>query len=93
MLIGVPTGVEWYRLADEDTLVIGTTTGGSGTWTWVRHVGETDETVKIAVRTVNLPLPMGAIDSPLELTIDLEQPLGERTVLDADLGEPVPSSH
>ncbi len=91
-LIGHPTWVERYRAMDEDTLVVDVTAGGSGTWTWMRAVDETDETVTIAVRTVNLPVPMASIGYPRELAIDLQQPLGERVVLDAHSGEPVPRS-
>jgi hypothetical protein len=91
-LIGSPTHVEWYQPIDEDTVRIGVTTGGGGTWTWVRGVDETDERVTITVRTVTLPVPMASIGYALELTVELDRPLGSRTVVDGPSGGRVPGT-
>lgn len=90
VLIGRPTRVEWYGVQDEDTIIVGVTGGGSGTWTWVREVAVSEDAVSLVVRTVSLPVPLAGVGYPLQLTVELGEPLGDRAVVDGPTGSEVP---
>ena len=81
--------IDYYRLVDDHTLVIGTVTGPM-TWTGVTSVTETDVSVAVGVSRFSVPLP-GFGGDILELTVTLQRPLGDRTVVDASDGFFVPS--
>ena len=76
-----PDPIDSYRLIDDDTIAIMTTTGDL-TWTRVTSVHETETQVEITVRSVTVPLPMASVAFPLELTVSLREPLGDRQVMD-----------
>jgi hypothetical protein len=76
-----PDPIDSYRLIDDDTIAIMTTTSDL-TWTRVTSVHETETRVEITVRSVTVPLPMASVAYPLELTVDLREPLGDRQVMD-----------
>jgi hypothetical protein len=81
-VFGESVRIQGYRVADKDTInVLATTADG---WeTWVASVQETETRVVVEVRTRR---PQGAGVFPgqdLWLTIDLEEPLGDRSVTDA----------
>ena len=82
-----PTTIYYYRLADEQTLVVGTTVGP---WAWMRvtSVNETPSTVTITVSS--LLAPMGGSYGRLELLVKLAAPLGSRAVVDGGTGLPIP---
>lgn len=84
---GSTVPVDSYRVLDEDTITIEVTTGDFS-WTRVANVRETESTIEITVRTVALPLPMASVGYSMDLMVDLDQPLGDRTVVDAYGSEP-----
>ena len=75
--------IDAYRQLDDDTIVIRVGHAGGPTWTRVTSVRESDAWVEIAVRSVTAPVPMSGVRYRLELTVDLDQPLGTRRVVDA----------
>ena len=74
--------IESYLL-DGNTVVIRVEHAGGPTWTRVTDVRESDATVEITVRSVSAPVPMAGVLYALDLTVDLETPLGDRSVVDA----------
>ena len=82
-----PTPIEYFGMADDDTLVVGVRTGDL-TWTRVTHVQETDHSVSITVRSSTLRVAMADVEelTLLELTVDLRQALGNRSVVDGSDG-------
>ena len=70
-----PTTIYYYRVVDQQTLVVGTTVGP---WAWMRvtSVNETPSTVTITVSS--LLAPMGGSYGRLELLVKLAAPLGSR---------------
>jgi hypothetical protein len=89
LLIGRPVPIESYRVLDERTIAIRVVTGDL-TWTRVAAVRETDSAVEVAITAVSAPLPMADIGRPVELTVDLQRPIGDRTVFDANANRGVP---
>ena len=90
VLIGVSTRaldhatpIYYYRVLDQQTLVIGTD-GGAPSWTRVTGVTETPSTITITVGS----LPSAAGDA-LEIVVKLSDQLGTRIVLDGSSGTPV----
>jgi hypothetical protein len=79
--------IDTYRALDNDTITVEVTTGDFS-WTRVADVRETESTVEITVRTVALPLPMASVGYSMNLMVDLDQPLGDRTVVDAYGSQP-----
>jgi hypothetical protein len=85
---GQSVGVRGYRLVDEDTLSVLTTTA-AGYETWVSSVQENPNQVVVEVR-FKAPVGAGAPGGQdLWLTVDLKAPLGDRSVIDA-AGDSVP---
>jgi hypothetical protein len=80
--------IYYYRVVDDQTLVVGTVTG-PGAWTRV-GVTETPSTVTITVRSFLIQLgPAAALGIPVESVAKLHDPIGDRTVLDGSSGLPV----
>ena len=77
-----------YRTVNDRTLVV-TTVTGSWTWTRVTSVVESSASVTIAVSSISAPLA-GFGDDIQELSVTLHDPLGNRTVIDATSGLPIP---
>ena len=75
--------IDAYRQLDGDTIVIRVGHAAGPTWTRVTSVRESDTRVEIAVRSVSAPVPMAGALYRLDLTVDLDQPLGTRRVVDA----------
>jgi hypothetical protein len=81
--------VNYYRVVDDRTLVVGTVTG-SGAWTRVTSVAETESTVTIIVRSLLFQLAPGtAVGIPVESVVKLHDPVGSRTVIDGSSGTSV----
>jgi hypothetical protein len=83
-----PSRIHSYRVIDERTLVVQVNAPPRG-WTWVDEVVETSSAVKVSIKSFDLlPGPGTAYAISLELTVQLDQPLGDRVVQDGD-GIPV----
>jgi hypothetical protein len=79
--------IEYYRLVEPDTIAIGTHTG-EAVWTRVADVTETESGVLVVVKTWMIPFIMRpGIGYPIELTVILDGPLGDRVVIDGRLRE------
>ena len=77
-----PMGLDYYRMLDEDTIVIGLI-GGESADARVTDVSETDDTVTITVRLFTTSFGLtNEVGLPVELQVDLERPLGDRKVFD-----------
>jgi len=77
-----PTVISYYRVTASNALVVGVT---AGPWTWMTRVSEVEDassSVTIWVRTSHVPLPQTAEGHPIELTVTLHDPLGNRAVVD-----------
>ena len=85
-------GASWiyyYRVVDDRTLAVGTTTG-RGAWTRVSSVVETPTTVTITVSSFLLQLGAGTgAGVPVESIVKLRDPIGSRSVIDGSSGQPV----
>jgi hypothetical protein len=78
---GAPVGIRYYRVADENTIVIGVITGSGETR--VTHVEETPETVTLTVEEFSWFWGASTqVGRQAELTVDLDAPLGGREVRD-----------
>ena len=78
--------VSYFRVVDDQTLVVGTVTG-PGAWTRVTSVIETPSTVTITVSSLLIQLGPGtAVGVPVESVASLRDPLGSRTVIDGSSG-------
>ena len=89
-LIGLdgPLWIESYRVADVRTIAV--TVADAGQWTRVTSVEETATTVTVSIRMFRIQLGPGSDDGILrELTVGLRDPLGTRTLIDANTGIPV----
>jgi hypothetical protein len=83
--------IDYYRLVDEHTLVVGAETEDRS-WTRVTSVVETTTTVTITVRELQAPIRMGGTGvggGGIELIVKLRDPIGSRTVVDGSSGEVV----
>jgi hypothetical protein len=79
---GPPRFIDWYELADGDSLVIQTETG-AGEEIRVTDVLETADSVTITVRSFTTDFGISTdIGVKVQLRVDLEQPLGDRRVFD-----------
>lgn len=79
--------IEYYRVVDPTTLAIGVLGGGSGRWERVSVLGSTPSTVQITAESSSWPFLLSTgMAVPKELTLTLAEPLGDRTVTDADGG-------
>ena len=77
-----------YRVADQRTLVL-TAGSGSGLWTRVTQITETEADVQIAVESLEFPVTRSLEQRLVEYTIALSRDLGDRVVRDVS-GSPVP---
>ncbi|MGA3057309.1 MAG: hypothetical protein ABSE70_04630 [Candidatus Limnocylindrales bacterium] len=82
--------IEYYRVVDEHTLVVGAETENRS-WTRVTSVVETTTTVTITVRALPPPITLGVdgAGQGLELIVKLRDPIGSRTVVDGSRGQVV----
>jgi hypothetical protein len=79
-----PSRIESYRAVDERTLVLQVIAPPRG-WTWVDEVVESSSTVEVSIRSLDLlPGPGTAHAIAIELTVRLDQPLGDRVVQDGN---------
>lgn len=71
-----------YDVIDADTIVVASLTG-QGAWTRITNVVESASEVRVSIRF--LRWPMGTFTNegyPIEWTLDLNDPLGDRVVHD-----------
>jgi hypothetical protein len=82
--------IDYYRVVDQQTLVVGAETD-SHSWTRVTSVVETGTTVTITVGALPLkaPLPGAGGGQGVELMVKLRDPIGSRRVVDGSRGETV----
>ena len=78
---GTPLPADYYRLVDPDTIIV-TGVTGEGQWTRVTNVSESPSEVRITVRSLQGPGTQIGIGYPIEWTVDLGAPLGDRVVND-----------
>ncbi|OGN80893.1 MAG: hypothetical protein A2X23_06550 [Chloroflexi bacterium GWC2_73_18] len=81
--------IEYYRVVDAQTVVVGSLTG-AGAWTRLTSVVETPAAVTVTVSSLQAPLPGAGAANLLELVVKLHDPLGSRPVIDGSDGENVP---
>lgn len=85
-LMDAASWIYYYRVVDDQTLVVGTVEG-PGAWTRVTSVTETPSTVTITVSSVLIRLGPGtSAGVPVESVAKLHEPIGSRTVLDGSSG-------
>ena len=88
-LLDSASWIDYYRVVDDQTLVVGTVTG-RGAWTRVTNVTETPATVTIIVSSFLIQLGPGtAVGVPVEAFATLRDPIGTRTFIDGSSGLPV----
>jgi hypothetical protein len=87
-LLDRPTHIYYYRVIDDRTIVVGVISG-PGTWTRLTGISEAQDTVTLQVSSMTAPLP-GSGDDPIEVTVNLPDAIGGRTVIDASTGTVVP---
>ena len=79
---GQPILVDYYRVVDEDSLIVGIMEGSSGE-ARVTEVRETSDSVTIIVRHFREIFgATGGTASPVELAVELQEPLADRAVFD-----------
>jgi hypothetical protein len=77
-----PLVVDYYRVVDEDSIIIGTLTG-LNVETRITKVAEASDSVTITVQSFTIALgPSTDRGYPIELPVELGEPLGERAVFD-----------
>src|SRR5438105_1851906 len=87
--LGSPTRIDYYRLTDDRTVIVGTG-GGPNAWVRVSSVSQTPTAVTITVRTFFVQLgPSTALGHLYETRVMLDAPLDGRSILDGASGEPV----
>jgi hypothetical protein len=75
--------IDYYRVVDQQTLVVGAETDNRSWTTRVTNVVETATTVTITVRELQAPIWNGTGGGQgLELLVKLRDPIGSRTVVD-----------
>jgi hypothetical protein len=79
--------IDSYELVEPATIHV-RTSAGSAAWTRVTEVTETASRVQIAVKSWGWPVPQSNFAHPLELTVMLDAPLGDRQVTDGVHVEP-----
>jgi hypothetical protein len=80
---GYINGITRYHLVDARTIAIEVITGDLS-WTRVTEIAETNDKVRIVVRTLTAPVPMSNVGRDLELTVSLKEPLGDRMIIDGN---------
>ena len=82
--------IDYYRVVDQHTIVVGAETDSSSWTTRVTSVVEAAATVTVTVRELPSPLWNGAGGGQgIEFVVKLRDPLGSRTVVDGSSGEVV----
>jgi hypothetical protein len=82
--VGQGTRLDHYRIIDDRTVVVGTT---AGPWEWLRVAGVTETTASVIIEASALDVPLpGFRDTIAELTVDLRDSIGSRSVIDASSG-------
>lgn len=85
-LLDSATRIDYYRVADEHTLLLGTISG-PGANVRVTNVTEASTSVTITVTTFFMQLGPGTSEGiPYESVAKLHDPLGSRTVIDGSSG-------
>jgi len=88
-LLDSATWIDYYRVVDDQTLLVGTVSG-PGALVRVTSVTETPTTVTITVSTLLIQVGPGTGGGvPYESVAKLHDPLGSRTVTDGSSGLPV----
>jgi hypothetical protein len=88
-LLGSASRIDYYRVVDDGTLVVGTVEG-PGAWTRVTSITETPSTATIIVSSFLVrSLPGTDVGIQVESVVELRDPIGGRTVVDGSRGEPV----
>jgi hypothetical protein len=90
LLLDARAPIEYYRVVDDHTLVVGAGTGPTF-WAHVTSVSETESAVVVGVSSVRVPLP-STNDQITEVTVSLRDPIGDRALVDASSGLPVPAA-
>lgn len=87
-ILNSPTHIEYYRLADDQSLMLGVTSG-PGADAHLSGLVETADTVTATVVVVyfSAPLPQTGVGIPYEVAAHLAQPLGTRIVIDGSNGQ------
>ena len=86
LLLNRPSWIFYYRVDGDQTLVVGTLSA-EGAWTRVTNVTETDASVTITVSSFLFRLGFDPADAvPIESTVTLARPIGERVVIDGSSG-------
>lgn len=78
---GKPLPADFYQLADPDTIIV-TGVTGEGRWTRITNVIESSTEVRVAIRSLQWPGTHVGIGHQVHWTLNLRQPLGDRTVTD-----------
>ena len=79
---GAPVPIGYYRLVDGDTIIVGVDSSEDGE-TRVTSVEETQASVTITVQWFSSSiLSRAGVGIPMEFTVDLQEPLGDREVRD-----------
>ncbi len=82
--------INYYRVVDQQTLVIGAETDNASWTTRVTSVDETATTVTITVRELPAPIWNGTGGGQgIEFIVKLRDPIGSRTVVDGSRGQAV----
>ncbi len=77
-----------YRVVDDRTIAV-LVMGGRRTWCRLTNIAETASEVRVSGECIDwLPLPGTALGIPVDLTVQLAQPLNDRVVRHGD-GVPV----
>src|SRR5665811_1738652 len=84
-----PSWIDYYRVVDDETLLVGTISGPGAT-VRVTNVTETSSTVTITVSTFLFQIgPQAGVGIPNESVAKLHDTLGSRSVIDGSSGLPV----
>ena len=86
--LGTARLIEAYQVLDEDTILIHTSSGNLA-WRRVTDVVETGESVDITVKSYDAPVPQTLVAYPAFFVVDLEEPLGDRRVVDRSADVPL----
>lgn len=92
-LLDSASRIDYYRVSDDRTLIVGTVTGPVA-WTRVTSVVETPSTVTITVSSLSIQLGPGtALGYPVESVAKLHDPVASRTVIDGSSGLAIQRTH
>jgi hypothetical protein len=84
-----PSVIDGYRVGGERSITV-VTFEGTGAWTRVARVAESESTVTVEIRSIRIQVGPGtAVATLTESTVALRDPIGQRTVIDGSSGQPV----